>query len=519
MDKGSKPQPYIMTMIEQAEVSVWQEMFTSIIEDADSNILLLDEEFRVLVLNPGFYWIFLETYGIELKKDTSILESMSRVNPRITREWKERCITALSGSPVKVEDVFEVDGRKYYWEIHFKSVTRPDSSQIISVFSRDITVRKSYQKKIIQNEANVRSILNTIEDCIWLVDSRYELIDFNKEFYKRYKQTYGVKVSRGKNILMLLPDSMPDVREMWRTRYESALRGKSGKYYESHMIDREWRTYEIKTYPIIEDGTVTGLTVYSRDITHQTRTEDLLKKQNEELTKINSELDRFVYSASHDLRAPLMSVKGLVNMIKLDPEKSNMPNYLELIERSVNKLDHFISNIIHYSRNSRMDLMPMQIDFNSLLQETIDSLKFMEGAEEVRSIRNIHADAPFYSDNSRLQIIFSNIISNAVRYRDPSKADRFLKIDIEVDEAVAVIAFSDNGVGIAEEYTENIFKMFFRANADSKGSGLGLYIVKSAVEKLGGNIAVQSRLGEGTTFTVSIPNLATRLEEFKVRQV
>ena len=113
-------------MLEQAEVNVWQDMFTSIIEDADSNVLLLDDEFRVVTLNPGFYWIFLETYGIDLKKGNSILESMQRVNPTLTTEWKERCLTALSGSPIKVEDVFEVDGRKYYWEIHFATLCRSD---------------------------------------------------------------------------------------------------------------------------------------------------------------------------------------------------------------------------------------------------------------------------------------------------------------------------------------------------------------------------------------------------------
>jgi PAS domain S-box-containing protein len=358
-----------------------------------------------------------------------------------------------------------------------------------------------------EDEANLRSILNTIEDSIWLVDSHYELIDFNKEFFRKYKLAFGVKVSKGKNILDLLPEDKPDLREIWRIRYESALKGRTGKYFDTYLIDKEWRAYEIKTYPILENAKVTGLTVYCRDITNQTRTEDLLKKQNEELIKINAELDRFVYSASHDLRAPLMSVKGLLNMIKLDPDKKNVENYLSLIDRSVQKLDHFISDIINYSRNSRMDLMPKEIDFQELVQESIDSLKFMEGAEQVRSTRNISMTSPFYSDYSRLLIIFNNIISNAVRYRDHWKSDSFLSVDIQGTAEKAVITFADNGVGIADEYVDKIFKMFFRANAESKGSGLGLYIVKSAIEKLNGTIQVRSRLGEGTTFTIEIPNL------------
>ncbi len=494
-------------MLEHAEIGVWQDIFTSIIEDADSNILLLDEDFRIINLNSGFYWIFIETYGIELKKSTSILESMQRVNAALTQAWRERCMIALSGTAIKVEDVFEIDGRNYYWEIHFKSSSRPDGSQIISVFSRDITVRKAYQKKIIENEANLRSILNTIEDSIWLINTDFELIDFNREFFKKYKQAYGVKLLRGENILGLIPNDLPELRELWRNRYESGLKGRPGKYYDSYQIEKDNRIFEIKTYPIVENGIVTGLTMYSRDITNQTRTEDLLKKQNEELIRINSELDRFVYSASHDLRAPLMSVKGLINMIKLDPEKQNTDQYLALIEKSVNKLDHFISDIIHYSRNARMDIMPKQIDFQELLQESIDSLRYMEGADTVKSIRNIVQEAPFCSDYSRLLMVFNNIISNAVQYRDTRKENSYLKIDILVDEKRAILRFSDNGIGIPEEYVDKIFKMFFRANADSKGSGLGLYIVKGVLEKLEGSVSVQSRLGEGTTFSFEIPNL------------
>lgn len=495
-----------MTMLEQNDLSVWQDMFTSIIEDADSNILLLDEEFRVISLNSGFYWIFYETYGIELKKGKLLLESLSNKNPDLTREWKQRCMVALSGTPIKVEDVFEIDGREYYWEIHFMSSAKPDGTQVISVFSRDITVRKAYQKKIVENEANLRSILNTIEDSIWLVNTNYELIDFNKEFIRRYKQAYGVKLVKGSNILDLLPADEPELVERWRERYSSGLKGRPGKYIDAYPDNKDWRTYEVKTYPIVENGQVSGLTVYARDITNQTRAENLMKKQNEELVKINAELDRFVYSASHDLRAPLMSVKGLLNMISRDPDKSNTGHYLHLIDRSVNKLDNFISDIIHYSRNSRMEIMPKLIDFHALVDESIESLKFIEGADQVTSIKEINVSAPFYSDYSRLLMIFNNIIANAVRYRDIWKDNSYLKIEIHSSESGAVIRFSDNGIGVPDEYKDKIFRMFFRANADSKGSGLGLYIVKGVVEKLGGNIHVRSTLGEGTCFTIDIPN-------------
>ena len=495
-----------MATLDHVSVGEWQDLFTSIIEDADSNILLLDDEFRIINLNPGFYWIFLETYGIELKKGSSLLDSLNEVSLPLREEWQRRCVMALTGSTIKVEEAFDIDGRTYFWEIHFKASKGTANTPVISVFSRDITVRKAYQKKIIENEANVRSILNTIEDSIWLVNSSYELIDFNKEFYKRYKQAYGIKLLKGENILELIPPHLTEIKEQWKQRYESGLKGRPGKYIDSYFLDKDARIYEVKTFPIVEDGVVCGLTVYARDVTSQTRAENLLKQQNKELTKINEELDRFVYSASHDLRAPLMSVKGLLNMVKVDPDKKNAGHYLELIEKSISKLDNFILDIINYSRNSRMEVIPKEIHFEELLRESVESLRYMDGADQVKSITRLNVQIPFYSDYSRLLILFNNIISNAVRYRDKWKSDSYLKVDIETTSEKAIIVFSDNGVGIPDEYLDNVFKMFFRANADSKGSGLGLYIVKGVLEKLNGTIEVQSRVGRGTKFKIQIPN-------------
>ena len=496
-----------MTMLDQTEVSAWQDLFTSIIEDADSNIMVLNDDFRIITINSGFYWIFLETYGIELKKGTSIVDSMWAVNPALTKLWKSRCKAAMGGTPIKVEDTFEIDGRHYYWEIHFKSDYLPDGSQVISVFSRDITIRKAFQKKIEENEANLRSILNTIDHAIWLVNTEYELIDFNKEFFRQYKSAFGIKLVKGKSIIDLIPEQRPELKEIWKNRYETGLRGRPGKYVDTYLLGGSQQKFEIKTYPIVEDGKVTGLTIYSRNITAQCEAEQLLQRQNDELVKINAELDRFVYSASHDLRAPLMSVKGLLNMIQIDPDRTNQDHYLKLIGTSIEKLDHFISDIIHYSRNSRLDVQPVAIDFQMLIADAIDALKYMDDANAVKSIVHIHQPVPFYSDPSRLSVIFQNIISNAVRYYDKWK-ESFLKIEIQTNEQEATLIFSDNGIGIAPEYLDKIFKMFFRANVNSKGSGLGLYIVKSTIEKLGGTIYVESAIGVGTTFRIQLPNAA-----------
>lgn len=497
-----------MSTIDCIGVEGWHDLIKSIIEDADSNILLLDQKLNILNLSPGFYSFFLEVYNVRLVRGASFPESLKKVNDQLSDEWIRRCTMALKGSVIKFEESFEIRGKNFYWEIKVNSFSGPGGTPIVSILSRENTVDSEGQKRVIENEANVRSMLNTIHDPVWLVNPNLELVDFNNEFSKKYQEFFGIRLVKGENILDSFPSEKPELKEVWTKRYLSALRGKPGKFIEEFSNEKGTWSYEVRTFPIIENGIVRGLTVYARDITAQVRTESLLKKQNEELSIINSELDRFVYSASHDLRAPLMSVKGLLNMINLETDAAMREHYLRLIEQSVGKLDNFISDIINYSRNARMDLVVKEIDFNQLLQESIESLKFMEGAHKVRSENHIEISHPFYSDYSRLLIIFNNIIANAVRYRAQWRNDSYISIRVNADRQKASITFADNGVGIAKEYLESIFKMFFRANAGSKGSGIGLYIVKGAVEKIHGKISVESEYGVGTTFRVEIPNLS-----------
>lgn len=493
-------------MHEQAEAEVWQNLFSEIIEDADSNILILDEELRVISLNAGFYWIFLETYAIELRRGISILQSMESVNPALAKLWRKRCHSALAGTSLKVEDEFNLDGKTYFWEINFKASHLTDDIQVLSVFSRDITIRKAYQKKITEKEANLRSILNTIENSVWLINSDYELIDFNKDFYKKYKLAFGIKLTKGKNILDLVPEGDFLLKKLWKGRYEAGLKGRPGKYIDSYYVGDALRTFEIKTYPIVEDSVVTGLTVFSRDITTYKEAEDLLKSRNEELVKINAELDRFVYSASHDLRAPLMSIKGLVNLIRKEEDNVSLDHYLGLIDKSIFRLDQFITDIVHHSRNSRLEVELTEIDFDQLIGEVAESLQFMDESQNVQAIVQVDSPVSFFSDKSRLAIIFNNLISNAIRYRSKWR-ESYYEIRVVVTKQSADITFTDNGIGIASEYLDHIFKMFFRASHDSKGSGLGLYIVKNTIEKLNGKITATSTNGEGTSFHIEIPNL------------
>lgn len=236
--------------------------------------------------------------------------------------------------------------------------------------------------------------------------------------------------------------------------------------------------------------------------------EEMLRKQNEELTKINRELDSFVYSVSHDLRSPLASILGLVNVARLDEQKTKevVNNYFEMIERSVMKLDDTIREILDYSRNARGELIITEIDLNVLIIQVLDQLKHIHGYQEVKKQIEIEGHTALYSDTFRLSVILSNLISNAIKYRDERKDSQFVYINVTITPANIVMVVGDNGIGIHSDYLRNVFNMFYRATERSQGAGLGLYIVKEMVEKLGGTIIINSELGKETIISLTIPN-------------
>jgi PAS domain S-box-containing protein len=232
-----------------------------------------------------------------------------------------------------------------------------------------------------------------------------------------------------------------------------------------------------------------------------------MQEQNLELNKLNTELDRFVYSASHDLRTPLASLLGLISVARLETDIKEIHHCLDLQERSVKRLDALIQDIIHYSRNTRLEIDPEPCNLHKLMAEVFEQYEYEENASIIKKTVSIDEKSGFYSDVGRVKIIMNNLISNAIRYHDFSKESPFIRVDATVFADKAVIVVEDNGQGIKEEYKEKIFDMFFRAAEDKTGSGLGLYIVKETLDKLKGSIVLQTMEGEGSRFELHLPNL------------
>lgn len=268
---------------------------------------------------------------------------------------------------------------------------------------------------------------------------------------------------------------------------------------ERLTVQRELQSFNSNLETMVLDRT--------KELNEEIRTrrmaEEKLQKTNHELSKRNTELDNFVYSVSHDLRAPIASVLGLINLARKDRDSKMKDTYLDMIHGSALQQDHFIKEILDQSRNSRLDIRREEVFFEPLVNETFNHLLLVGSKEKVERVISVEQEKPFYSDNWRLKVILSNIISNSIRYRNGK--DPLIKVKIRVGDEKARVSIEDNGKGIAKEHLSNVFKMFYRATDDGHGSGLGLYIVKEAVEKLNGSIKINSKVGEGTMVNLEIP--------------
>jgi signal transduction histidine kinase len=236
-----------------------------------------------------------------------------------------------------------------------------------------------------------------------------------------------------------------------------------------------------------------------------------VKETNKNLEKVNRELDRFFYSASHDLKVPLLDIKGAINSAMTEFEDEKVLAYFEVLKQRADKLDHFLQDVIDYARNSQTDLRVEMISMTQLVSAVIDNFTFVKGADRINFITDVPTNLEVEVDRVRLVIVLNNILSNSVKYHRLEQNDPWVKISAQVEERKLILSIEDNGLGMEEDLVPKIFNMFFRGTNQSKGSGLGLYIVKETLERMDGSIQVVSKYGAGSKFVIRIPVNSSRI--------
>lgn len=255
--------------------------------------------------------------------------------------------------------------------------------------------------------------------------------------------------------------------------------------------------FEVTVTNHVDHDEIRGMVVFMYDITERRTLQKKLEKENDQL-------DHVIYKTTHDLRAPLRSALGLIQLAELEPDQ--YLKYLGLIKSSLLRLDTMVEEMNSLYKNDKLAIQNDRIDIRVVIDREIENLNNMPEAQDIRFDVFVDGDVPFYSDPVRLKTILSNLLSNAIKYSDPQKMRKYIQLSAHVFVDWLFITIEDNGIGIAAEHVEKIFDLFYRVSSDKRGTGLGLYIVKDTVDRLKGKIYVRSKRGESTSFTITLPN-------------
>lgn len=234
-----------------------------------------------------------------------------------------------------------------------------------------------------------------------------------------------------------------------------------------------------------------------------------LEKKVNELTVAYKELDNFAYSVSHDLKGPLMSIMGAMQIVNATDDKNDptVNSMLGLIEKASERLSDFIQNMHDYYKTNRGQLKLEIVNLEEIKEELLSfhSLKCLH--DKIKLTINCQGNTgEFKTDLTKLKVVANNLVANALKYQRADEDHKFVEANLTINNLELTIEVKDNGMGIEEKYLKNIFDLFFRATSEVSGSGFGLYNVKEIVTLLNGKIGVESKFGQGSTFTVVIPS-------------
>jgi PAS domain S-box-containing protein len=506
----------------EEEIKSLHENLEGVLESTEESIFSVDHRLKYMSFNNRHKQIMKILYDA----DVAIGEDkMQYIKNTVDESWiRSELRRALKGEHFVTEHYQNFPKYRGYIQTTYNPIyDEHEKIKGVAVFVQDVTHRKRYEQIINAINANLRAVMESTSDGIVAIDKNFKVIIFNNSYAQGIKDVYGIDMAVGVDFLKVLPKA---VSSRVRANAAEVFLGKQFTIETEHpgqMI------LETSFNPIYDDqGGVTGAALFIRNVTERKRMEERLKQLNQELTEQNIqlatqegelkaalralsernfELDQLMYKTSHDLRSPLSSIIGLINVANIDPDPTSFKEYLAKIEGRAKKLDEFIRSMLDYARVNRLDVEPEEIDIQQFVKNCIAELEYMENFKRVRTtVRLKPRDLKIQSDRLRLKVIFSNIISNAYKYAN-TQAESFLDISVRQDKNGLGVEFKDNGIGIKNEYLPKIFDMFYRATERSQGSGLGMYIVKQAVEKLGGKITIESTYGLGTTIQITLPRL------------
>lgn len=288
-----------------------------------------------------------------------------------------------------------------------------------------------------------------------------------------------------------LPQVMMQVRKSQETNCDSEMEFRillpDGTVKYIHSISK---------YEYSPDGKPVALFGICKDLTE-------IKMAERNLRSTSRELETYIYKSSHDMHAPLASILGLVNVSRLEVTDNTAKRYLDMIEQQAKKLDGVRVEFIKAMHIKDAKGRDEEIHLNSMIGDILRDLRRHEGFSRVNINVNVSPEQKLVSNEFLMRTILQNLIENSIKYQDTAREQPQVLIDLERRGQTTCITVEDNGIGIDPSLHDKIFDMYFKTEESRNGSGLGLYLVKKAVEKLDAKMSLRSSPGQGTRFTLS----------------
>ena len=367
---------------------------------------------------------------------------------------------------------------------------------IFFVTGRDITDQVEAEQRLLKSEARYRLLIEHMNDGLNFVDNEEKIRFVNDKFCEITGYERHELIGQVASELLLDEEGIEYIRQVMSEREQ----GISGSY-ELQIITKSGEKIWVENNgsPFYDEtGELVGSIGILRDIRVQ-------KRAQEELKMKNRELDTFVYKASHDLKAPLASLKGLLQIAAGEIDDPVAMTYLDLVKKTSNKMEQVITGLLEITVIKQGKANYSLVFLGDVLDGIIEGLGHSPEFQEVEFRLEMDDSLNFLSDKNLLHSIFQNLIFNAVKYHRADDQPKHVTVKAEQRKDKIYIDIIDDGPGIPAKVHDKLFDMFFRASNDSKGTGLGLYIVKNACDKLGGRISLNSKVGVGTTFSIVLP--------------
>lgn len=344
---------------------------------------------------------------------------------------------------------------------------------------------------MIKTEHLVKKLFENPRNIVLVTDEQYNI----RYASSAVETIFGINPVSilGRNSFDFVPDSK---KAEWRECLVEANSNKSGEITLLTNNGDEVH-FDVTVTNHVDQDEIHGMVVFMYNITERR----LIQKK---LETENHHLDHVIFKTTHDLKAPLRSALGLIQLAELEPHE--YMKYLGLIKSSILRLDSMIEEMNKLYQNDKLAIQNDRIDVRALIEKEIENLHNLPEAADIRIDVFVDGEVPFYSDPLRVKTIISNLLSNAIKYCDPQKIRKYIQISAHIFNDTVFITMEDNGIGIDTEHQEKIFDLFYRVTPDKKGTGLGLYIVKDTIDRLKGKIYVKSVKGESTSFTITLPN-------------